>query len=333
MKIIIKFLFYVIGPCIALIATTHGTDFLQKELHLDLKWNNVIVGTYFVIACVYLIFEYILDKKRDLEKRLKGTEEDRDSYKYELQHHGNSFWRELKYLSQYKENEVLYSTMEKFVKFNDGVIATELYEFQTITSSFIKNKTTVKLNHKTGYVTEGESQNSILQSYFIVPTNILHFFLKAREMARLNYRGSSRWLVVFARRYMRMLDNKDLKDLTKSDAFIFSLLILTLQELGMYREIGITKHDHELYKIQKTGILRGVIDDGRSYEFTYKKESKFPNEKKDRHYLSRKLSINGKQCIVVITIKVNENNNKNDFDKMGQEFLELLVDSDLTVEY
>ena len=326
MKYIIQFLFYVVGPTIALLATTHGNDFLKKEF--SLQWNTFILVSYFVIACAYFIFDSLIQKKKRLDEKIKSLEKEKDNYKYELQHHGNSFWRELKYLSKYKENEVLYSIVEKFTKLNDCIVGIQIYNYQIITGSLVKNETTIKINHTVGYVTEGENQNAILQSYFMIKTTTLEFFLKARKMIRLGY---SKPIIVFARRYMRQLENKTLKDLSKRDVFVFSLLILALEELEVNNDLKITKHEEELHKIQKNGILRGIMDEGEFYQFVYKNNKITNNEKHNRHYLTKKLLINGRRCIVVMTMEYNNNNVE--FENLGKEFMELLVASDLTVEY
>lgn len=310
----------------ALIATTHGNDFLKKEI--SIQWNTFILISYVVIACSYFIFDSLIQKKKRLDEKIKRLEKQKDNYKYELQHHGNSFWRELVYLSKYKENEVLYSIVEKFTKLNDCIVGIQIYNYEIITGSIMKNKTTIKINHTVGYVTEGENQNAILQAYFIVRTTVFEFFTKARKMVRLGY---SKPIILFAQRYIRQLENKNLEELSKSDVFIFSLLILALEELEINNELVITKHDEELHKIQKNGILRGIMDDGEFYQFVYTNNKVTNNEKNNRHYLTKKLLINGRRCIAVITLDYNDNGIE--FENLGEEFVELLVASDLTVEY
>ncbi|WP_289134647.1 hypothetical protein [uncultured Brevibacillus sp.] len=337
MNSFVKFLFIVIAPTLALAATSHGTLILNEPfkiesafIKLDSTWATVILILYIAISSAFFIYTRVSENINEKNEQINSLLLENNEHKRNLQDNASGLWRELKYLNKYKQNEIVADIMEIFTKNNTPVVSVQMYEYFINKSNFY-GITEVKINHTVGVAKEGQNQNAILQSYYSIPSYILNAFYKARATADLGYRNLAKALHRFAVRYTRQLNSRTNDTLTKQDVFLLALLILALEKLGLYDDLRITSHDDTLHKLQKNGILRGIIDNGEYYTFTYKSSGEMNNEKVTRTYLTKKITINELQCIFVITADIRDE--QINLHQLGNQFTELLVASDLKVAY
>lgn len=337
MKSFVKFLFIVVAPTLALFATSHGPLILNKPfdfdngfINIETTWATVILISYIIISSAFFFYSTVMDKLKEKNEHIESLSKENAEHKRNLQDNASGLWKELKYLNKYKQHEILMNIMETFIKNNASVVSVQLYEY-FFSQKNIFRVTEVKINHIVGVAKEGQNQNAILQSYYTIHSFILNAFYRARAAAELATRDFSKALHRFAVRYTRELNSKKEDELTRHDVFLLGLLILALEKLDVYDDLRITKHDDALHKLQKNGILRGIIDNGEYYTFTYKSSGSMYNEKFTRTYLTKKIIINGSQSIFVITADIPDH--QDDLHKLGSQFSELLVASDLKVEY
>lgn len=339
MNRIVKFLFIVVAPAFALAASFYGAalfnipfDIKVTDFTLKSTWATFIIFLYIAISTVVYVYTTYSETLADRDRQIQELVQEKRDMARELQNNAGGLWRELKYLSKYKQDEILAEIMDTFTKNNPSVVSVQLYEyfFKTRGMTALTEVTEVKINHTVGIAKEGQNQNAILQAYYSIPSFIFNAFIKARAIADLRYYDLGKALTRFAIKYAKQLNAKRQQDLTKQDVCLLAILTLAFEKLGLSDDLRVSRHDEYLHNMQKNGILRGIIDNGEYYTFTYKSRNSNHNEKSTRTYVTKKVVVNGKQSIVVVTADIKDH--LTDLHKLGEGFVDLLVASDLTVE-
>ncbi|UOR14106.1 hypothetical protein [Halobacillus amylolyticus] len=327
----------------AFIFTVMSVDSVMTE-SFKLKKGYLFILVYVGFGVAYFITHHNKEKINDKEREIRRLKDENTEQRENLKDHAKSLWKEMTKINVHAHNENVLKVFEKFIMNNSNVVAVELYDYYFQDGSG-DTDVTIKINHSLGLVMENKDHNTILQNYYHIPKHTLDKFNTARYMfhATYNQLEDKKPLIQFFTEIRKELSGKDI-EYNKNDVIKFALLVLAgglidefLQRVdnSKVRDVDLLEKGNEgktqdLFEKAKTGILRGILDDGEFYSFNYKKKNGVPDKEK-RLYVTRKVLMRGKPSIFVITVDNNENVN----DKsLMDSFIRLLeIEQSIEVEY
>ncbi|WP_220127277.1 hypothetical protein [Halobacillus locisalis] len=329
-------------------------------MSLDGIWSHefpVKVGYLFVVGYIFLAVFYIIiqnhrENIKDRVSQLSTLQAENKEQRETLKDHSKSLWKELSKVNIHAHNESVMNVFERFLMTQENVIAVELYNYYLQDGT---DYTAVKINHSLGRVMENKDHNTILQHYYHIPKYTYEKFKAAQYMFQNQYfldvyngkkpdLKDKKPLINFFQELRTELFEKDVEKepYSKEDVAKFALLILAagdiedwFQKVDFNKELlFVNEEDQEkekaLFEKSKTGILRGILDKGSLYTFSYKKKE--PISRKDnRIYITKKTSVRGRPSILVITVE--NRPGLNDKQIMDSLIRLLEVEQSIEVEY
>lgn len=315
--------------------------------NLYAKWLQPILGYKFdfiyvllALPAIYLIHDLVVQNK---DGDINNLQEKNNQLEEQLKEETKGLWRHFKDLNRFNVKENVLSTMKTFVDNETHVIAAQLYEYTIKESS---KQTFVKVSHLDGYVAEGEELNALLQEYYSLDANLYSKFKTAMELLKKNDNVA---MLEFINETRTVLEQRSVGELNgDTDASLtYSLSFLAVQSFIWYslrlnrsQAFSVVVVDEEkdeiLYNNKRSGILRTILNSeivkGEYYIFYHNGH----NDKKGRIYFTKTIKVSGKRHVLLITLNdlITEKENWVEYiEGIGQDFVELLKDKGLSVEY
>ncbi|PEB73294.1 hypothetical protein COM89_23215 [Bacillus thuringiensis] len=304
----------------------------------DYKFEFVYV--LLAVPVIYLFVDLIMQNK---DGDINNLKEKNDQLEEQLKEETKGLWRHFKDLNRFNVKENLLSAMKTFVDNETHVIAAQLYEYTIKESS---KQTSVKVSHLDGYVAEGEELNALLQEYYYLDPNLYSDFKKASVLLKKNDNSSMLEFINKTRSALEQRSAEDLNGDTEA-SLTYSLSFLAVQSFIWYslkfnesKAFSVVVVDEEkdeiLYNNKRSGILRTILNSeivkGEYYIFYHNGH----NDKKGRIYFTKTIKVSGKRHVLLITLNdlISEKENwVKHIEGIGKDFVELLKDKGLNVEY
>lgn len=335
---IYDFLGIIVIPTAA-ISVSLFTSYFSEEVTIS-RGIAMLTIFLFLAICAFLIYTnqkkikslqnlHFQETQSKIEV-IKELKEREVQLEHEIQDHTKGLWREFGPLSEYRRSEELVKFFEQFSQSNSSIISIQLYNHFEQRDS---KDTTIKLEHKLGYVMEGKNLNALQQHYFKISTELLKKFEDGVYLFRGKTEDQSDRLIEMYKDIGNELDKLKLEEINLDHVIKFSLLVLIQDmfaeaESFKKEEISIINNDEiekELFKRLRTGILRGILYDKMLYQFNYINTYLSENDKAERTYLTLKAGIiNGKWSIIVITL--DNKGRETDIKQVGTDFVQLLIE-------
>ncbi|WP_062199761.1 hypothetical protein [Massilibacterium senegalense] len=324
-----------LGPLLAFIATS-ATGILPKKVTIFVKTGLTYGELFILLYITILLIGMITDK---LNTEIKNKDQLIAHYEEDIKNKTAGLLDHYKRLNRFQLKEVMHDVMRAFTEKHAYVISTQLYKYNIQHTIVQKTETTIiKVNYVQGFIDEREEQNSMLQTYYYIPTSLFFNYYDA-----LFYLAKDKMpMFEFIIQLVDTLNDEVTYKEQVSDlhAIKFSFIILGLEALGLEENNKILQN-HEVEAIirkrMKTGIMRGILNKAEFFTFNYI-PTKFGDisDKDGRIYLTQKIKVRGESHIFLITISkfIHETDEPAlNIKGIGEEFRQLLIDSIPGSEY
>ncbi len=342
LTIIVWILFFIIGPIMAFSFTVMSVDSVMTEDY-KIKKGYLYIAIYVFIGIAYFLWFNHKESIKEREDKITHLDKENTEQREILKDNAKALWKEMTKINIHAHNQNVINIFEKFIMNHPNVIAVELYDYYTQDGSNSTKDVTIKINHSLGYVMENKNQNTILQDYYHIPKALLDKFKIARKMFKVTDSEEGKMeLFKFFSEIRTELSGKNIEEYNRKDVIKFALLVLAAGLINdWFKKLDDAKvrrvellNDEEktqaLFEKSKTGILRGILDNGQFYAFNYMKRNSV-SEKEERLYITKRVLMRGKPSIFVITV---DNNGNVDEKMLMESFIRLMfIDDTIQVEY
>ncbi|MGY0691509.1 hypothetical protein ACW2QC_01805 [Virgibacillus sp. FSP13] len=321
-------------PLIAFLATV-ASGILNDPVKLftdDFIWAEFIFIIYIFITIIMIIHDYFSKQIIEKEKVIKNYEDD-------IRNQTAGMLENYKGLNKFQLNEILLDTMRVFTEKHSYVISTQLYKY-TVQHS-IENRqeiTVLKINFVEGFIDEREEQNSMMQIYYYIPTELYQRYYEAMFYIKKEKSYTMALIIDILDELNNTIESKD--DVTETHATKFAFILLCFEALGLDEETQVLKDndiEDAIRRKLKTGIMRGVLSTANEFSFNYisTRDGKI-SEKDGLIYLTKKIKIKGELHLFLITISKfihDTDEPTRNIKGIGDEFTQLLIDKTPGIEY
>ncbi len=281
-KEIIKYIFFILAIFLIQLTIDICIENYANEAFKFFKPYKHLVGYALLIALG-------LWGRNEIHNLYKKEIELRDD---KLKDESKIIWEKYHDLHEFKKNEAINKNLEEFVLNEPQVIAIQIYSYNSFINRF---DLFFKINHKFGFIEEGNSINAIMQEYFKIKKSVYRKYIKAiKSKNPIN-------LLNFIDERVKTFKSKNFKSLTEyncSDYHITKMATESLLENSGLDIKSIISEDFEKHieKMKRGGIFRGILTSDYYY-FESKKDLK-----KNRVYLTKRVAIDNKSHIILITL-------------------------------
>lgn len=299
----------------------------KKTMDFNLNLATIIILCWLIFAIFHAIYSQKIDIKEDENKKLKiELKEVRNDLKIDA----GKLLSRYSDLTKFKIKDVLNESIKKFTDSKYIIESAQLYKYTYIPS---KDDTIIRVQYSGGYVKEQININSIMQSYYTIPTYILedlnsliNLYKKIRSDTEINSVIEEFIFAIFdlideigirvIKDIKHQIESKDNRGLQDEEADLYAILRTVISMLyeneddaennGDEKEDKFRLIDNklsqdddiekELRLKKRTGILEAIL---RKDYAIFQHEGM--SDKKGRAYISKCLSLNEEKFVLLIS--------------------------------
>ncbi|AGK97702.1 hypothetical protein [Clostridium pasteurianum] len=333
-----NFIIFVVGTLITLLlahiapSTVNARSNLSDKIlyaifQSNLKFLYLIIGGWLEWIFIYSKYYPIINSK---EIEIDNLTYDLNEAKNNMKTEAGLLLNRYSDLTKFKVKDILEDSMRRFIDGKDIIQSVQLYKYSFITN---KDTTKIKVEYTGGYVKQDICINSIMQSYFIIPTYILnnlsivlglynHLENDISDEEELlimdifnNIDNISKEIINDIKDKLKLKEEKT-EDFDDYDADLYGVLTTTIKLLfndddenelideeddyDKVRSIGKiftqSSTEENLKSKKRLGILESILT--KEYSIF---QHDGDNDKNGRSYISKCISLNGEKFVLMLT--------------------------------
>lgn len=141
--------------------------FFSETMLSDVKLSYIVIFIWIIFTIIYSIYYKTLENK---EKEIETLKSDNSELRNDLKTDAGKLLSRYSDLTKFKIKDMLQENLKKFIDSKYIVESAQLYKYKYIPR---KDDTVIQVEYSGGYVKEGININSIMQSYYTIPTYMI----------------------------------------------------------------------------------------------------------------------------------------------------------------